>query len=83
MRARLMERKRHMPIKPYWIEKPFIMGVDCSGHISIEDINARESFAINSYKKHCLLNGLDDIDYLISKKNVIKEFEEQAVALHS
>ena len=49
--------------------------------ISIEDINARESFAINSYKKHCLLNGLDDIDFLISKKNVIEEFEEQAVAL--
>ena len=48
--------------------------------ISIEDINARESFEINPYKKHCLLNGLDDIDFLISKKDVIKEFEEQAVA---
>jgi 3-isopropylmalate/(R)-2-methylmalate dehydratase small subunit len=48
--------------------------------ISIEDINARELFAINSYKKHCLLNGLDDIDFLISKKKKIKEFEEQAIA---
>ena len=48
--------------------------------ISIEDIHARELFAINSYKKHCLLNGLDDIDFLISKKKKIKEFEEQAVA---
>jgi 3-isopropylmalate/(R)-2-methylmalate dehydratase small subunit len=48
--------------------------------ISIEDINARELFAINSYKKHCLLNGLDDIDFLISKKKEIKEFEEQAIA---
>jgi 3-isopropylmalate/(R)-2-methylmalate dehydratase small subunit len=51
--------------------------------VSIEGSDASEPFAINSYKKHCLLNGLDDIDYLISKKNVIKEFEEQAVALHS
>lgn len=51
--------------------------------VSIEDSDAAEPFAINSYKKHCLLNGLDDIDYLISKMNVIKEFEEQAVALYS
>ena len=49
--------------------------------ISIENTKARESFAINSYKKHCLLKGLDDIDFLISKKKVIEEFEEQAVAL--
>jgi 3-isopropylmalate/(R)-2-methylmalate dehydratase small subunit len=51
--------------------------------VAIEGSDVSEPFAINSYKKHCLLNGLDDIDYLISKKNVIKEFEEQAVALHS
>ena len=49
--------------------------------ISIQGADKSEKFEINSYKKHCLLNGLDDIDFLISKKNVIKEFEEQAVAL--
>lgn len=27
-----------------------------------------ETFDINPYKKHCLMNGLDDIDYLISKE---------------
>ncbi len=27
-----------------------------------------ETFDINPYKKHCLMNGLDDIDYLLSKK---------------
>ncbi len=32
-------------------------------------------FEINSYKKLCLLNGYDDIDFLISKKNKIKAFE--------
>ena len=34
-----------------------------------------ESFDINSYKKTCLLNGYDDIDYLLSSKKEIEEFE--------
>ena len=34
-----------------------------------------ETFAINAYKKECLLNGLDDIDYLISKKPLIEAYE--------
>lgn len=34
-----------------------------------------ESFEINAYKKECLLNGLDDIDYLLSKKALIEQFE--------
>ena len=32
-------------------------------------------FDINPYKKHCLTNGLDDIDYLIGMQNDIKSFE--------
>ena len=32
-------------------------------------------FDINPYKKHCLTNGLDDIDYLIGMKIDIKSFE--------
>lgn len=34
-----------------------------------------ESFDINPYKKHCLLNGLDDIEYLLSKKQDIEQWE--------
>ena len=34
-----------------------------------------ESFDINSYKKTCLLNGYDDIDYLLSMKSEIEAFE--------
>jgi 3-isopropylmalate/(R)-2-methylmalate dehydratase small subunit len=34
-----------------------------------------EAFDINSYKKTCLLNGYDDIDYLLSSKKEIEEFE--------
>jgi len=33
------------------------------------------SFDINAYKKICLLKGYDDIDFLISKKKEIEEFE--------
>ena len=32
-------------------------------------------FEINPYKKHCLQNGLDDIDYLVDMKDQIAEFE--------
>lgn len=35
-----------------------------------------ESFEINAYKKDCLVNGLDDIDYLISNKHKIEEYEK-------
>lgn len=35
-----------------------------------------EKFEINSYKKQCLMNGLDDIDFLVSLKNVIENFEK-------
>lgn len=34
-----------------------------------------ESFEINAYKKHCLMNGLDDIDFLVENKDKIAEFE--------
>ncbi len=34
-----------------------------------------EAFSINSYKKTCLLNGYDDIDYLLSMKSEIEAFE--------
>lgn len=34
-----------------------------------------ESFEINPYKKECLLKGLDDIDFLLSNKDKIEEYE--------
>ena len=36
-----------------------------------------EHFEINAYKKHCLMNGLDDIDYLINNKPRIEEWERR------
>jgi len=36
-----------------------------------------EPFEINGYKKHCLINGLDDIDYLLANKEKIETYETQ------
>lgn len=36
-----------------------------------------ERFEINGYKKHCLMNGLDDIDYLIQNKDKIEGWEQR------
>ena len=35
------------------------------------------SFEINDYKKMCLINGYDDIDYLISQREAIEAFEQK------
>lgn len=35
-----------------------------------------EEFEINPYKKHCLQNGLDDIDFLVDMKEEIEAFEK-------
>ncbi|WP_266205179.1 3-isopropylmalate dehydratase small subunit [Pontibacter kalidii] len=39
----------------------------------------RIPFEIDSYKKECLLNGYDDIDYLVSQKEAIEAFEKNRV----
>lgn len=36
-----------------------------------------EKFEINPYKKHCLMHGLDDIEYLLSKKDDIEAYESK------
>ncbi len=42
-------------------------------------LNGRsESFEINNYKKTCLLNGYDDIDFLLSLKPEIEAFERKS-----
>ena len=44
--------------------------------ITINATGATEKFEINSYKKTCLLNGYDDIDYLLNMKAEIEAFEK-------
>ena len=45
--------------------------------ITIDATQETELFEINSYKKECLLNGYDDIDYLISVKKDIELYEKK------
>jgi len=45
--------------------------------ISIPATGKAEGFAIDPYKKLCLINGYDDIDYLLSLHDTIAAFEKQ------
>lgn len=46
--------------------------------IQIVGTGLREDFDINAYKKACLINGYDDIDFILSQKDQIEVFEKQA-----
>ena len=43
--------------------------------VTIEATGAQESFEINPYKKSCLINGYDDIDFILNQKQLIEQFE--------
>ncbi|RSK39895.1 3-isopropylmalate dehydratase small subunit [Mangrovimonas spongiae] len=43
--------------------------------LTVEGINLQTNFDIDPYKKTCMINGYDDIDYLVSKKEQIEAFE--------
>ena len=45
--------------------------------ISILDTELSEHFEIDAYKKTCMINGYDDIDYLVNNKELIEAFEAQ------
>lgn len=43
--------------------------------IAVENSKLKTYFEIDTYKKTCMINGYDDIDYLLSKKPEIEAFE--------
>ncbi len=45
--------------------------------IEIVGTGRRESFEITAYKKQCLMNGYDDVDYLVSIRPEIEAFEHK------
>jgi 3-isopropylmalate/(R)-2-methylmalate dehydratase small subunit len=49
--------------------------VDLQNQKVVLEDGTSENFEINAYKKTCLTNGYDDIDYLISLRDEIKQFE--------
>ena len=46
--------------------------------VSIPALGRSEKFGINAYKKECLLNGYDDIDFLLSMKDKITAYEQNS-----
>ena len=46
--------------------------------IKIVATGEQETFEVNPYKKACMTNGYDDIDYILSKKELIQQFETSA-----
>ena len=45
--------------------------------VTILATGAKEGFEINAYKKSCLINGYDDIDFILAQKDLIEEFEKR------
>lgn len=44
--------------------------------VTIVDTGLKTDFEINPYKKSCLINGYDDIDFILNQKHLIEEFEQ-------
>ena len=66
-----------------FLQQIFALGADATltvdlekQTITIDNTGASETFDINAYKKTCMLNGYDDIDYLLSMKEEIAAFEK-------
>ena len=55
-----------------------VVKVDLSNQeVTITNTGDQEKFEINAYKKECLMNGFDDIDFLLSMKDKITEYEQK------
>lgn len=74
-------------VSPEFLEKIFaVLAADQNAQFEVDLQNQKfticvsgesADFTINPYKKHCLTNGLDDIDYLVSMKDEIAKFEKR------
>lgn len=66
--------------KIFSLQNGSTLSVDIANQfIKIDATDEQEKFDINNYKKTCLLNGYDDIDYLLSIKKEILQFENALV----
>ena len=66
--------------KIFSLENGSTLSIDVENQtIIIDATGEQEKFNINDYKKNCLLNGYDDIDYLLSIKEEIVKFENTLV----
>jgi 3-isopropylmalate/(R)-2-methylmalate dehydratase small subunit len=59
-------------------EKEFILTIDIEDQ-TIKADNLNLEFTLSSFFKHCLINGLDELDYLMSHVENIKEFKNKQI----
>ena len=64
-------------VLPVVVSEPFLEVNLPAQTITNKATGKSEHFDINAYKKDCLVNGLDDIDYLLSNKEKIEAFERR------
>ncbi|MFL5808299.1 MAG: 3-isopropylmalate dehydratase small subunit [Flavisolibacter sp.] len=69
-----------------FLDKIFQQGNDATLTVNLQDqtitidkTGENENFDINNYKKTCLLNGYDDIDFLLSNRVEIEQFEKSSL----
>ncbi len=55
-------------------ESGLILTVDLQNQQITESDGSAHKFKYNSFRKHCILNGLDDLDYILSKSSEINSF---------
>ncbi|MFA5850860.1 MAG: 3-isopropylmalate dehydratase small subunit [Bacteroidales bacterium] len=69
-------------VSPEFLQKIFATGESSlvinlyDKSIKISSTGDCENFEINSYKQDCLINGYDDIDFLLSNKDSIEKYEQ-------
>ena len=78
-----------LQVSPMFLEKTFklvhekpqtIINVNLKKQkVCIKDIELTENFEINEYKKNNMINGFDDIDYLLKMKDSIIEFSKNSL----
>ena len=66
----ILEELQRSPELAFFVDLP-------NQELVVEELGIKEKFEIDPYKKMCLINGYDDIDFLISKRATITAFEEQ------
>jgi 3-isopropylmalate/(R)-2-methylmalate dehydratase small subunit len=59
------------------LESPEAPPLEATEHSEGWELRSGEAFDISNYKKTCLLNGYDDIDYLLSIKEDIDKYETE------
>lgn len=63
-------------------EQPgYQLRVDLATQIVVDRVGARVKFEVDSFRKHCLLNGLDDIALTLARADVIRAYESRRRAL--